>query len=170
MKTKKYEKITLGRCDRSAWTPAWHWSPFVTWLVTRLHNKTPLVDETWGVKMNKPRQHTNISSLSWQKYTIHVMAKKLYAQLGTCIFVRCPRDSHNGGASEAIITDYEHHSERASKNPNPEFSRINGGGSTSATSTCWIDLEMSSTENGMLHPKFKDLRTTTAKTRRSMEY
>lgn len=43
------------------------------------------------------------------------------------------------------------HSERASKNPNPEFSRINGGGSTSATSTCCIDLEMSSTENGMLH-------------------
>lgn len=42
------------------------------------------------------------------------------------------------------------HSGRGSRNPNPEFSRISGGGSTSAISTCCIDLEMSSTENGML--------------------
>lgn len=46
--------------------------------------------------------------------------------------------------------DHQHHSERGSKNPNPECSRIKGGGSMSVISTCCIVLEMSSTENGML--------------------
>lgn len=50
--------------------------------------------------------------------------------------------------------DHQHHSERGSKNPNPECSRIKGGGSMSVISTCCIVLEMSSTENGMLHLKF----------------
>lgn len=44
-----------------------------------------------------------------------------------------------------------HHSERCSKNVKPEFSRIKGGGSISAISICCIDLEISSTVNGMLH-------------------
>jgi hypothetical protein len=39
------------------------------------------------------------------------------------------------------------------KNTKPEFSRINGGGSMSDMSICCIDLDMSSTENGMLHYK-----------------
>lgn len=56
---------------------------------------------------------------------------------------------------DSISHDYDHHSERGSKNPKPEFSRINGGGSTSAMSTFCIDLEMSSTENGMLHWLFR---------------
>lgn len=47
--------------------------------------------------------------------------------------------------------DHDYHSERGSKNPKPEFSRIIDGGSTSAMSTCCRDLEMSSTVNGMLH-------------------
>lgn len=50
-----------------------------------------------------------------------------------------------------VIFGNHHQLERWCKNTNAEFSRINGGGSTSAMSTCWIDLEMSSTENGMLH-------------------
>lgn len=50
--------------------------------------------------------------------------------------------------------DHQHHSERGSKNPNPECSRIKGGGSMSVISTCCIVLEMSSTENGMLDLKF----------------
>lgn len=47
-----------------------------------------------------------------------------------------------------------HHSGRGSKNPKPEFSRSNGGGSMSAISTCCIDLEMSSTVNGMLYKHY----------------
>lgn len=50
--------------------------------------------------------------------------------------------------------DHQHHSKRGSKNPNPECSRINGGGSMSVISTCSIVLEMSSTENGMLDLNF----------------
>lgn len=42
------------------------------------------------------------------------------------------------------------------KKPKPEFSRIRGGGSTSDISICCIDLEMSSTENGMLHGTNKE--------------
>jgi len=36
------------------------------------------------------------------------------------------------------------------KNTKPEFSRINGGGSMSDMSICCMDLDMSSTENGIL--------------------
>jgi len=43
-----------------------------------------------------------------------------------------------------------HQSERCNRNPKPEFSRSSGGGSTSASSTCSIAFEISSTENGML--------------------
>lgn len=50
--------------------------------------------------------------------------------------------------------NYKHHSRRGSRNPKPEFSRINGGGSTSAMSTCRNDLEMSSTVNGILHSRW----------------
>lgn len=56
------------------------------------------------------------------------------------------------------ITAYMHHSGRGSRNPNPEFSRINGGGSMSTMSTCFIDLEMSSTVNGMLVFFYRDIR------------
>lgn len=42
------------------------------------------------------------------------------------------------------------HSVRCNKNMKPEFSRIRGGGSMSPTSICCIDLDMSSTVNGML--------------------
>lgn len=48
-----------------------------------------------------------------------------------------------------IIACY--HSDRCNKNVKPEFSRIKGGGSISAISICCIDLEISSTVNGMLH-------------------
>jgi hypothetical protein len=37
------------------------------------------------------------------------------------------------------------------KNAKPEFSRTKGGGSRSPISISVIDLEISSTENGMLH-------------------
>lgn len=83
-------------------------------------------------------------------YYTHARTIKLYAQLGTCFIVQCPgipaRRSNRGNNQKSFV----HYSERASKNPNPEFSRINGGGSTSATSTCCMDFEMSSTENGIL--------------------
>lgn len=60
-----------------------------------------------------------------------------------------PTDIHKNKVPR-IVVEYEHHSERGSKNPKLEFSRINSGGSMSAISTCCIDLEMSSTVNGML--------------------
>lgn len=41
-------------------------------------------------------------------------------------------------------------SDWGNRNTKPEFSRIRGGGSTSEISTCSMDLEKSSTENGML--------------------
>lgn len=50
---------------------------------------------------------------------------------------------------------HDGYSERGSKKLNPEFSRTNGGGSTSVISTCCIELEMSFTENGMLHRQDK---------------
>lgn len=45
------------------------------------------------------------------------------------------------------------YSERGSKNTNPEFSRISGGGSTSTMSIFSMDFDISSTENGMLQHK-----------------
>lgn len=56
-----------------------------------------------------------------------------------------------------VLDKHGHHSERWSKNTKPEFSRINDGGSTSV-STCFIDLEMSSTVKGMLHRYLKNKR------------
>lgn len=46
---------------------------------------------------------------------------------------------------------------RGNKKLNPEFSWINEGGSMSAISICSIDLDMSSTENGMLQQKNEDM-------------
>lgn len=45
--------------------------------------------------------------------------------------------------------------ERGSKKLNPEFSRISAGGSISEMSIGSIDLDMSSTENGMQQPTIK---------------
>ena len=48
---------------------------------------------------------------------------------------------------------YALYSGGGNKNTKPEFSRMSGGGSMSEMSICCIDLDMSSTENGMLHFK-----------------
>lgn len=74
--------------------------------------------------------------------------QNLYAQILAHIYVLIP---HSRVSKEIQSMEcFDHHSERWCKKTNPEFSRINGGGSISARSTCCIDLDMSSTEKGML--------------------